>query len=299
MITHIKSMAMFANVVQEGSFRKAAASLSLSPSVVSQHIGQLETHLGAPLFYRSTRQLSLTDYGKRFYPYCQQMVQCAQSGIDDITLGQGKVSGKLTVTLPEVLCTANITKLFARFCQQYPHIELSLEFNNHKQNIIEKNIDLSIRIGWLEDSNLRAKKITDIERIVCASAKYLAKAEEINNPEDLSNHYWIKAETLPAAVELQNKQDAITTKFNIKKGVSVKGANILKEMLLADFGLAIVPKFIINADINSEQVVHILPKWKVPAAGMYFVWIDNKVKNPLINYFTDYVEAELREQCNS
>ncbi|MGB5446486.1 MAG: LysR family transcriptional regulator [Psychromonas sp.] len=294
MFEYIKSMVVFTVVVEVGSFRKAATNLSLSPSVVSQYINKLESHLGAPLFYRSTRKLSLTDYGKRLYPNSRQMMLLAETGLNDLRQGHGKVTGKLNITLPANLMNISVAKTFADFCEEFPHIELSVNVDNRRHNMIEEGIDLAIRVGWLEDSNLKAKKIMDIKRVICASRKYLSRADIIKEPKDLESHNWVKTELLLSSVELKNAKLGKTEIFNVKKGISMKGANVSKEMMLADFGLSLGPRFLVQSELQNGELIEVLPDWQAQTPGMYFVWVDNTVKNPLINYFTDFSLERLR-----
>ncbi|WP_299695601.1 LysR family transcriptional regulator [uncultured Vibrio sp.] len=294
MFEHVKAMTVFAVVVDEGSFRKAATKLSLSPSVVSQYISQLELHLGTPLFYRSTRKLSLTDYGKQLYPSCQQMMYWAETGLNCFNLDEGEIVGKLCITLPAVLIDTAFPKLLAEFCTEYPHIELTVNFDNQRHNIIEEGIDLALRIGWLEDSNLKAKKVMDVYRVICATQHYLANNSAINTPKDLESHRWVRTEMLFSSVELTNTALNKAEKFTVKKGIIIKGANAFKDIVQTNFGLAMGPRFLIQEELDNGSLVEVLPNWKAKAAGMYFVWVDNKVKNPLVGYFTDFMIPKLK-----
>ncbi|MGF1757219.1 LysR family transcriptional regulator [Photobacterium sagamiensis] len=295
MIEHLKSMAVFACVVEEGSFRQASIKLSMSPSVVSHHLSQLEAHIGSPLLYRSTRKLSLTDYGRRFYPYCQEMTSTAQKGLNELLSGSDEPTGNLNIALPAILASGEIPSLIAQFCQRFPKVQLNVDFDNRKRNLIEEGFDLSGRIGWLEDSNLRARKITDIKRIVCVSQQYLDSHPRINTLSQLSEHQWIKTEIIQNYVELFNADEPEGTKYPIKQGINVKGANVMREMLLANFGLAVIPEFLVRNELENGTLVHVLPEWHPKTAGFYFVWADSGIRNPLVKYFIDFIEPKIQK----
>lgn len=292
MFEQVKAMTVFALVVDEGSFRKAAAKLTLSPSVVSHYISQLERHLGAPLFYRSTRKLSLTDYGHRFYPSCKQMVYCAEMGLSALKQGCDDLTGKLNMTLPAVLIETAFPKLLAEYANTYTNIELTVNFDDQTHNMIEQGIDLALRIGWLKDSNLKAKKVMDVHQVICATRQYLASHEPIVNPKDFEKHNWVKTELLLSSVELH--KDHELEKISVKKGITIQGANGFKDIVMADFGLAMGPKFLVQKELDSRRLIEVLPEWRVTSVGMYFVWIDNAVKNPLVSHFTDFMLPRLQ-----
>lgn len=294
MIEFLKSMAVFACVVEEGSFRQASIKLSMSPSVVSHHLTQLEAHLGSPLLYRSTRKLSLTDYGRRFYPYCLEMTNVASSGLNALCSDSDEPSGSLTIALPAILSTGEMPSLLAQFCQRFPKVQLNVDFNNRKRNLIEEGLDLAVRIGWLEDSNLRAKKVTDVKRIICASEQYIHAHQDISSPSQLSNHQWIRTEVIQNSVKLYHLNSEKEQKVPISKGIHVKGANIMHEILQANFGLAIVPEYHVRKEIESGNLVHVLPEWHAKTAGFYFVWADNGIRNPLVKSFIAFIEPEIK-----
>jgi DNA-binding transcriptional LysR family regulator len=299
MFEQVKAMAVFAVVVEEGSFRQTAVRLSLSPSVVSQYISQLEQYLGAPLFYRSTRKLSLTSFGERFYPSCQQMVYWAETGLSQFQSEYGEISGKLHITVPAVLVDTDFPSLLADFCTTYPHIDLTMHMDNQRHHMIEEGIDLAIRIGWLEDSNLRAKKIMNVERGIFATPRFLAQHPPILAPADLERHPWVKTELVHSSIELSHRATGIHEKFHVKEGLTIKGASIFKKIILTDYGLAMGPKFLVKAEMEQNMLVEVLPDWRLSDAGMYFVWVDNTVKNPLINYFMDFIQPKLLQQLQT
>ncbi len=292
MFEQVKAMAVFAVVVEEGSFRKTAAKLALSPSVVSHYISQLERYLGAPLFYRSTRKLSLTDYGQRFYPSCKQMVYCAQTGLNALKQNGRGLAGKLNMTLPAVLIETAFPRLLAEYATTYPNIDLTVSFDNQTHNMIEEGIDLALRVGWLKDSNLKARKVMDVHRVICATHHYLASHEPILCPKDFEQHSWVKTELLLTSIELKKNHEL--EKISVKKGITIKGANAFKDIVLADFGLAMGPKFLVQKELDSGRLVEVLPEWQASSVGMYFVWVDNTVKNPLVSHFTDFMLPRLQ-----
>lgn len=287
---YIKSVVVFSAVVETGSFRKASELLSISPPVVSEYIGQLEEYLGVPLFYRSTRKVTLTEYGHRFQNSSNSIASIAQRAFSDFKSKDTTPKGKLTITYPAALASQKLTNLIALFNRTYPQIELDLVIDNQPKNMIADGIDLAIRVGWLQDSNLKAKKITKVERVICANPDYFKNIADLKHPKELSQLNWIKTELLTKQVQLTNIKTGENASFTVEKGIRIRGANLFKQFLVAGFGLALGPKFLFQEDIDNGSLIHILPEWQAPSVGMYFVWVDNRVKNPLIDYFIEFTE---------
>ncbi|MEN9384556.1 MAG: hypothetical protein RL323_1699 [Pseudomonadota bacterium] len=157
MLDELRSMAVFATVVREGTFRAAAKQLQLSTSVVSHHLTQLERRLGCALLYRTTRKLSLTPDGEHFFEACSRAIDAAQEGLQRIQTQQKTLAGRLRIGAPAILAQGPFVRDVHAFATAHPAVDLELLFTDERQNQVADSIDVVVRIGWLEDSTLRAR----------------------------------------------------------------------------------------------------------------------------------------------
>src|SRR5580700_8826000 len=169
MIDELRALAIFAKVVEAGSFRSAANTLKLSPSVVSHHVAQLEERLGVALLYRSTRQLSLTFEGEKLFASAKSMISAAENGLNSIKHQTSEPSGKLNLTVPAFLTRSALVRDIAAFAKAFPKIALSISFTDVQQDVIREGIDLAIRVGELKDSALKSKRLYDMKRKLVVS----------------------------------------------------------------------------------------------------------------------------------
>ena len=163
-------MAVFWKVAETGSFRGAAKALGLSPSVVSHHVSKLEKQLGVALLYRSTRRLSLTTDGAELFAASGDMVAAAQAGLDAIKTRANQASGRLRVAAAGAVFESSpyFDHLMA-FTREFPKVDLSISFSDQMIEMIGSAYDVALRVGWLQDSQYKARKLADLSRVFVAA----------------------------------------------------------------------------------------------------------------------------------
>ena len=197
MIDELRAIAIFTETIKRGSFRAAAKSLGLSPSVVSYQVSQLEKKLGTALMYRSTRSLSLTHEGHILFKHGIDILNSAGTAIDKINGQSDVLTGRLVVTLPSALINSQMTKDLAQFKSMHPKLSLTLKYDDDHQDIIEGGIDLAIRAGTLKDSDLKSRSIGAISRVLVCASQYLKTKERPRQLSDVASWDWIGLESLP------------------------------------------------------------------------------------------------------
>ena len=270
---NLKSMAIFAEVVKKGSFREAAKSLSLSPSVVSYHITQLEKKVGAALVYRSTRKLTLSDEGEQFYEYVEQMIHAANQGLELLSGQDEEPSGEIKVSLPTALSGSYINNLIAMFANQFPKISLKLIFTDTHSDIIEDGFDLALRVGEPYSSNLKARKIGYLERVLVCAPSYLEQRELPQEIDELSKWNWIKLEQLTNERNFCLGKVKKVVKYQYQ--ISVNSVEAMHHYCLLGLGLATLTKSQVSESIETGELIHIMPDWKVEPIPLYALWPNN------------------------
>lgn len=179
MLDQLRAMAIFTKVVDLGSFRAAGAALSLSPSVVSHHVSELEAHLDCALLYRSTRRMSLTDKGAQLYSASTEMVRAADTGLSLLAAESEQPTGRLSVAVPATVFQADVAlDCIAGFVKQYPKVALNLIYSDRNVDLVGSEFDVAVRIGLhLDDSRYKARQLGELERsLVVAPAALQGKA---------------------------------------------------------------------------------------------------------------------------
>ena len=286
MLDQLRQIAIFAKTVDHGSFRGAARALDLSPSVVSHHVAALEERLGTALLYRSTRKLSVTDDGKRLLAHAREMILAAEAGLDAIVDSGQALSGELRITAPAVLAQSAFVERVAAFAIAHPNVKLDLDFSDTRRAMIESGIDLAIRMGWLKDSALKARKLYDVQRVLVAASRYIGSGQQPNHPRDLQGCNWLELSPVRMKPRFRGPDGQQAT-LKTSPSISVNDAHALYGLAKAGAGLAMVPDFLASPGLDDGSMQHVLPDWQLEPVGVYAVWPPNAPKGGLTARFVE------------
>lgn len=291
MLPNLKSLGVFAKVAETGSFSAASKALQISAPVVSQHISQLEETLDTALIYRSTRSLTLTDAGKKLARYANEMLDAAETGLEQLQTDVKEHSGMLNITAPSFLAGPSFTRILKNFCDLHPRVELGISYSQQVVNLIDSGFDLAIRIGDLPDSNLRARKLMEGHACLYASPELLAKYGTPKTPVELDEmgHPWI----MPYKwhdTSLRREDDLDTHHVPKMHGnFHFDNGEADKQMAMIGGGVALLPAMYVRNDVDAGRLVRVLPGWITDPIGVFAVWPSNAGKRSLTRLFIDYL----------
>lgn len=291
MIDKLRAIAIFASVVDHGTFREAARQLGLSPSRVSETVSNLEKTLNVTLLYRSTRQLSLTNEGRLLHEQAKTMLAAAEHGLDAISPGSTDPHGTLRITAPAFVTQTALMDDFATFGARYPRVHLQFDFSDTPRELIKDGYDVSIRAGWLENSELMSRSIGVADRLLVASADYVKQQGEPSEPRDLEAWNWVRFSVRPDPTLLtdQNGQEVVVTG---RSHISVNTADALYEFAARGLGVTGIPENLACRGIARGDLVNVLPDWKLKPLGLYAVWPDQSRRQNLTTMFVRFLAGD-------
>lgn len=288
MIDKLRSMAIFATVVEQGSFRAAARHLELAPSRVSQSVSGLEKELGITLLYRSTRQLSLTSEGQALYSNVKAMLQSAEAGLDAINQISKNTVGELRVTAPEFVTQTGMLDVFTEFLNTHPGVSVKFNFSDHPQDLIKEGFDVGIRAGMAKDSELMTRTVGETGRLLVASPHYVALKDQPESPEHLADWNWIQFAVRPERMELYSYKGEKKI-IDTTSRVEVDSANALYQFAKRGMGLTPLPEKLANSGISRGELIHILPDWKLLPLQLQAIWPDKSRRENLALTFVRFL----------
>ena len=256
MAQHAKTedLEMFLTVVDSGSFSAAANLLDQQVAKVSRAVSRLENTLQCTLLNRTTRRLELTEEGHTFIKYARDGLNTLQTGEEAIKLLKQAPSGKLRIDAASPFVLHQLVPLIAEFNTQYPHITLDITSHDSIIDLLEHKTDLAIRIGELKDSNLHAKKLGVSKLHLVASPSYLKHTPTISHTSDLIKHKLIGFTDSP---KLNNWPLKSPTALNF--GLTASSGETVRQLCLANQGVALLSHFMIGGDLKSGKLIEILP----------------------------------------
>ena len=181
----LKRMALFATVVDRGSMLGAAEVLGMTASAVSQQIRKLEESTQVSLLHRTTRKLTLTEAGASFYESCAQVLALAEQAEQRLAELRDAPVGELRIAAPVGLPGKLLSEALAPLLRAHPGLSLRLFFHDEMIDLIERRIDLAIRVGQQDDSSLVARQVADWRMLLCAAPAYLARCGPVADPQQL------------------------------------------------------------------------------------------------------------------
>lgn len=288
MIDHLKQMAIFARVVDKGSFRGAAQDLGLSPSRISETVSELEDYLGATLLYRTTRNITLTNEGNVFYARVVEMMRNAEAGLDELNAMSDEPVGALRVSLPAFMATGPLSTAVAKFTQRYPNVSLIVSYTDRKMRLIEDGFDLNIRVGWLDDSSMMSRKLAQGQRWLVAGAGYASTRVAPQRPSDLAEWDWILYQQRSDVIEFTAPSGEVE-KVKGEGQVAVDSIEALYHFTTLDLGVTVLPSYLAKRGMESGRLVRLLPEWGLRPLGIYAVWPDKTRRESLTLLFARFL----------
>lgn len=287
-------MMIFNEVVKHGSFTQAAENLRLTKSGVSQHVSRLEKHLGAQLLIRSTRSLSLTSAGKRVFQRADELKTLLDITVDEVSTLQQQPSGYLTITAPQALVPSAILPAIRQLVKQFPDIKPRLIVDDSNQDIVKKGIDIAIRVGELEDSDLKTRKIGGHTEIFVTSSAYLASIDQPITAQNINTHPFITTswQTGKLTHQLIDKKNVIHD-FHLQPAYEVNSANTAIELIMLDLGIALLPNIFVKKLIQEGKIQHILSDLETDTNDIYYLHAYKRDVPLKIKWFLKFLEAQL------
>jgi len=286
-VTAISDLEIFARVARTGNMSAAGREMGLSPAVVSKRISLLEDRLGARLFQRTTRQLTLTETGEGYFKRVVDILSLVEEAEDFVSRRNTKPRGVLKVSAPTSFGRLHITPHLKKFLERYPDIELEIQLSDAFVDIIRDGFDLAIRIGELQDSSLVAKKLAPDHRILCATPAYAASAGGLKTLSDLQ-----RVNILAAGPQEALRLDGPDGSHQVKLNSNLKSnsADFIRESILSGFGVGLRSTWEVGEDLKRGDLVRVLPDWRGASSnGIYAVYPSREFMPAKVNVFIEHL----------
>jgi DNA-binding transcriptional LysR family regulator len=262
----ISVLQIFMEVIRQGSFAAVARERNIDPSSVSRAIASLEQELGVKLLQRSTRQISPTEAGTTYFNRIEPLVEELQQAVELVSDISGSPKGTIRVTASVSFGIQCIVPLLAEFEAKYPKLTIELLLTDSVVDLLTERVDLAIRLGLLEDSTLIAQRLIKTNYAVCASSRYLERKGEPNQPNNLSQHNCLLFPLAGFRSRWLFKDRAgLIETIPVKGNTIISNAIALKQCALSDMGLALLPHWLIDPELQSGKLIQVLTEYEVTA----------------------------------
>ncbi|MDF2178087.1 LysR substrate-binding domain-containing protein [Aliiglaciecola sp. CAU 1673] len=277
-------------VVETGSFTSASERLGLSKALVSKYVAQVENQLGVRLFNRSTRHLVLTDAGKTYYERALPFLEEYEELLDQVSGAQSSPTGRLRISVPVTFGEMKLSPVISDFLNRYPDIQVDIQLTDRRIDLLEEGVDVAIRIGGVDDSNLIARQINTYPLILCASPAYLEQQGWPQSPKDISAHHCIIDSNFRIGkqwplVAANGKVETV----NVSSRVAANNPRAVREIAIAGGGLALIPAFIIEDALQDGLLQRVLPDHTTLEFGLFAIYPHRRYLSKKIRCFIDFL----------
>ncbi len=285
-------MRVFAAVIDQGGFAKAAEALGMSRPAVSRHVAALEARLGARLVQRTTRRLSLTPEGEAFHARATELLAGMDAAEAEVSARSAQASGLLRVNAPVTFGVLHLARLWPRFMASHPQVRLEVSLSDRVVDLVEEGYDLAVRIARLPDSTLVSRPLATTRMVLCASPGYLGRRGQPQSPQELAGHdlvtysYWQRGE----ALSLRGPQGEVSVR--VEPTLRANNGDTCVAAALAGQGLVLQPTFLVGPELAAGRLVGVMPQWQAGELGVYAVYPSRRHLLPKTRALIDFlVEA--------
>jgi DNA-binding transcriptional LysR family regulator len=264
---------LFAAIVDQESLVRAAEHLGMPKATVSRRLSNLEAALGQRLLLRTTRSLTLTDFGQEFLDHCRRVAEEVSTTQDFLRSQDLQPRGRLRVSMPGDYARHYFSRAIATFIETYPEIQLDLDLTSRRVDLIGERFDLAIRIGALEnDSTLVARKIDELGFGLYASPIYLALHAAPQHPDELEYHAAVRLLSARGSAVPWKLIRGKDTWDGVPPGrLTLNSPDMIQQLLLDGAGIGALPDYFVAEDVRHKRLVRILPQWCLPAVPAWAV----------------------------
>lgn len=286
----LEEMTAFVHAVEHRGFSAAARELQLTPSAVSKQISRLEDRLGARLFHRSTRQLSLTQEGRAFYERCVAVLDEIEQAEQAVSELHGQVRGVLRVVAVAAFARAQLLPLIPEFMGRYPKLKLELRLSERSVDLIDVGADVALQLSeMIDDESLVARKLFTNRRLVCAAPAYIERYGVPQTPEDLLDHNCLTHSSFVHFNDWEFAGPNGTKVLHVSGNFEASSAMALYEAVLAGIGVARLATFLIGHDLATGRLVPLLTDYVHEKSSLLVVYPHRRHLSTKVRAFVDFV----------
>ena len=293
----LTEMEAFATVVDQGGFTDAAKKMGISKSAVSKHVSALEARLGARLLNRTTRRVSPTEIGLAYYDRACRVLNDAGEADALVTSMQSDPSGLLRISVATDFGVNHLSPVLGEFLSEFPDITVNMVLNNRYVELISEGFDMAVRIGELEDSTLRARKLTDTTKKMVGSPAYFQKYGRPQKIDDLNEH---------KLLHYSNQANSAVWKLTAPSGekrqvrtagwLTVNDGQSLLNACVSGLGIAYLPSFLYADALEQGLVEEAIPELPGETQGIYAVYPPGRFTQPKVRAFIDFLVHAFAEK---
>lgn len=287
----LNAISVFCKVIETQSFTQAANQQNISVAMASKLVSQLEEHLKTRLLQRTTRKIVPTEAGMLYYQRCQAILLDLNEADSSISNMTTSLQGNLLISVPRDFGLLYISPNLPKFIDLHPNLHVEIEFEDKRVDLVAEGYDLALRIGYMQDSSLVARKISSSPMHFVASPSYLESRGTPLTPDDLEYHQGLLYKSSLNQVHWQSTKVNQIQRYKIQSKVVSNNGMALLEMTKAGLGISNSPSFFVKEALASGELVEILSEYKQKPLDIYVVYPNRRHLPAKVRAFIEFLAS--------
>jgi LysR family transcriptional regulator for bpeEF and oprC len=287
----LNDLRVFEKVAALKGFSAAARVLGLPKSSVSRSVARLEQELGTRLLQRTTREVVLTESGHALQRRCVEVLNQISAAVDAVGNFGSSPRGRLSISAGIGFGINVLSELLPRFLERHPEVSVSVDLSSRSADLVAQSVDVAIRMGPMPDSNIVAKRLGRLQRVLCASKSYLKRHGVPESIDQLSAHDQIEmaAPDGRARIWTFSQPGKKTRHFETAPRIVINDPLTIYRLVANGAGIACVSRYLCEADLAAGRMTHLLSDWHVPAIDVSVVFPSHRELSPVVRAFVDFM----------
>lgn len=287
-------MTVFVAVGEQESFAAASRSLNMSPAAITRAVAALEEKLGAQLLQRTTRNVRLTEAGQRYLDDCRAILASIEDANDAVAGGNSTPKGMLNITASVLFGKVFVTPCIVQYLKEYPEVDISAYFLDRPVNLIEEGMDVAVRLGHLSDSSMKALRVGQMRRVLCASPEYLARHGVPQHPSDLERHSIIAASHITPRVEWKFGRGEESLTVRLKPRLTITSNDSAIRAAVDGLGICRLLSYQMGEELADGRLRIVLPEYEEEPWPVHILHRESKYGSSKVRKFIDLLAQHLR-----
>jgi len=287
----LNAISVFCKVIETQSFTQAANQQNISVAMASKLVSQLEEHLKTRLLQRTTRKIVPTEAGMLYYQRCQAILLDLSEADSSISNMATSLQGNLLISVPRDFGLLYISPNLPKFIELHPNLHVEIEFEDKRVDLVAEGYDLALRIGYMQDSSLVARKISSSPMHFVVSPSYLEARGTPLTPDDLEYHQGLLYKSSLNQVHWQSTKANQIQRYKIQSKVVSNNGMALLEMTKAGLGISNSPSFFVKDALASGELVEILSEYKQKPLDIYVVYPNRRHLPAKVRAFIEFLAS--------
>ncbi len=291
----LERMRSFVRVAERGSLSAVARELGLGQSTITRHLRELEEAVGVPLLSRTTRRVSLTDEGSRYYTHCVQILRLVDQAAEEARGIGGAAAGAIRISCSAAIGVLQVSRLVFAFQDRYPDIAVDLSLTDERVDLVREGVDIALRLGPVTDSSMKLRQLGHSRRLMVASPGYLAARGRPMGPQDLIGHDGIRMSNVAGSDTLtldgpRGERHAVPFggRFRVDHGLGARAA------LIAGRGIAPAHRWLVDDLLADGRLEAILPDYAPPPVPFSLLIVPERAGIRRVRLLVDFLVDQAR-----